>query len=228
MTRLFSKLLENSDTIAQQRHNPALMFLNHSLSVLYMNQEARHLIRRSRANHNGNGTDGGSVAALLPREILVFAKDLRSIYQVQPAPQNWDRLQLQRVIALKHRPLLIRGFALPPTPPSRNGYLLILVEPIILQRESRPSTLPQPQHFTPRERSILRYLVRGHSNRDIAYKLGISIHTVKEHFKAMMLKTQTTTRTGILAHVLTTNGSSSPTKELKKSFARLTVPFPES
>ena len=39
----------------------------------------------------------------------------------------------------------------------------------------------------------------GFTNKEIANRLNLSEHTVKEHLKRMMQKTQTTSRTGLLS-----------------------------
>lgn len=48
--------------------------------------------------------------------------------------------------------------------------------------------------FTPREREVLRYLVQGRSNREIAEAIPISINTVKFHVKNIFGKLGVTTR----------------------------------
>ena len=57
---------------------------------------------------------------------------------------------------------------------------------------------PGPVHghdeLTPREREILRYLVQGRSNREIAEAIPISVNTVKFHLKNVFGKLGVTTR----------------------------------
>ncbi len=49
---------------------------------------------------------------------------------------------------------------------------------------------------------VVRELVKGFTNKEIANVLAITEQTVKEHVKHLMRKTGTTTRTGLLAKVL--------------------------
>ncbi|HZT33636.1 MAG TPA: response regulator transcription factor [Bryobacteraceae bacterium] len=60
-----------------------------------------------------------------------------------------------------------------------------------------PRDLPgeAPQALTPREIEVLRMLAEGLGNKTIAWRLGISEHTVKFHVAAIMSKLHAATRT---------------------------------
>ncbi len=49
--------------------------------------------------------------------------------------------------------------------------------------------------LSPREMEILEYVTSGHSNKEIAYKLGISHQTVKNHMTAILRKLRVEDRT---------------------------------
>jgi len=53
-----------------------------------------------------------------------------------------------------------------------------------------------------RGRAVVKWLVQGLTNKEIAEQLGITEQTVKEHIQRLMRKTETTTRTGLLARLL--------------------------
>lgn len=56
--------------------------------------------------------------------------------------------------------------------------------------------------LTPREMEILRLVVQGMSNREIAYDLGISHQTVKNHMTAILRKLGVAGRTEAAVHAL--------------------------
>lgn len=67
----------------------------------------------------------------------------------------------------------------------------------------RSTAVPEPRGFapaddmpllTPREREILGLIGEGLSNKAMARKLGISVHTVKFHLEALFLKLDATSR----------------------------------
>jgi len=51
-----------------------------------------------------------------------------------------------------------------------------------------------PEALTPREREILTLLTSGHSTRDIANLLSISLNTVRNHIQHILQKLQVHTR----------------------------------
>ena len=53
--------------------------------------------------------------------------------------------------------------------------------------------------LTPRERDVLALLAAGHSNQDIAMRLGVGLHTVKGHLKNLFVKLNATNRVRAVA-----------------------------
>jgi DNA-binding CsgD family transcriptional regulator len=67
---------------------------------------------------------------------------------------------------------------------------------------SRAAAPPAEQDapLTPREIEVLIHLAEGASNKTIARRLGISIHTVKFHVASLLDKLDATGRTDAVAH----------------------------
>ena len=57
------------------------------------------------------------------------------------------------------------------------------------------------ENLTAREKDVLKYLVQGYSNREIAQKLYISVHTVKNHITNIFQKLGVTDRSQVIAMV---------------------------
>lgn len=70
----------------------------------------------------------------------------------------------------------------------------------------RPSSI----HLTPRETEIVRYVMLGESNKQIARRLGISNYTVRDHVSNLLKKSGVTSRSR-LALVLPTSPVQPPT-----------------
>jgi DNA-binding CsgD family transcriptional regulator len=64
------------------------------------------------------------------------------------------------------------------------------------QREAETSGI----ELTPRELDVLTLLAEGASNKDIARRLGISVHTAKFHVGSLLEKLDATGRTDAVAH----------------------------
>ena len=58
-----------------------------------------------------------------------------------------------------------------------------------------------PIHLTPREAAVMRHLLEGLTNKEIANKLSISEHTVKDHLKRLM-KNSGDDRTAVVSRLL--------------------------
>jgi DNA-binding NarL/FixJ family response regulator len=59
---------------------------------------------------------------------------------------------------------------------------------------SAPSTDPELDQLTPREREVLRLIARGYTYREIARELFISVKTVETHVSSVLRKLQLSTR----------------------------------
>jgi DNA-binding CsgD family transcriptional regulator len=60
----------------------------------------------------------------------------------------------------------------------------------------------QDAALTPRELQVLSHLAEGASNKSIARRLGISVHTVKFHVASLLDKFEAVGRTDAVAHAL--------------------------
>lgn len=70
---------------------------------------------------------------------------------------------------------------------------------VMLPREEAYSMLPEAP-LTPREREVLLLLAEGASNKEIARRLGISVHTAKFHVGSLLDKLDAAGRTDAVAH----------------------------
>jgi DNA-binding CsgD family transcriptional regulator len=59
---------------------------------------------------------------------------------------------------------------------------------------------PSMRDLTPRERDVLTLMAEGASNKTIAKRLGISVHTAKFHVGSILDKLDATGRTDAVAH----------------------------
>jgi DNA-binding CsgD family transcriptional regulator len=65
---------------------------------------------------------------------------------------------------------------------------------------ARAAPAEQDAPLTPREVEVLNHLAEGASNKTIARRLGISVHTVKFHVASLLDKLDATGRTDAVAH----------------------------
>ena len=70
----------------------------------------------------------------------------------------------------------------------------------IVAHDPRGATGPHGFDLTPRELDVLALLAEGASNKTIAKRLGISVHTAKFHVASLLDKLDATGRTDAVAH----------------------------
>ena len=70
----------------------------------------------------------------------------------------------------------------------------------LVSREAHAVLGPEDIELTPRERDVLLLMAEGASNKAIARRLGISVHTAKFHVGSLLDKLDATGRTDAVAH----------------------------
>jgi DNA-binding NarL/FixJ family response regulator len=70
----------------------------------------------------------------------------------------------------------------------------------IVARDLPHAAEPSESDLTPRERDVLTLMAEGASNKIIAKRLGISVHTAKFHVASILDKLDATGRTDAVAH----------------------------
>jgi len=91
---------------------------------------------------------------------------------------------------------MLRAFGIPSPLHPGDGQLLVLIDRLELSDErgyAHPASAT-PIHLTPREAAVMRYLLEGLTNKEIANKLSISEHTVNFHLRNIQRKLNTTSK----------------------------------
>jgi DNA-binding CsgD family transcriptional regulator len=118
-------------------------------------------------------------------------------------PKDCESIQVERLCFANDQRFLLRGFCIPDEPLARNSRFLVIIEQLNQQKVECPdANMQQRYHLTEREQMVIIYLMLGFTNKEIANRINLSEYTVKEHLKRIMQKTQTTTRTGLLARMI--------------------------
>ena len=98
--------------------------------------------------------------------------------------------------------MLLRGFGIPGPDDLHQARVLILLDRVVSREPVSISQAFGRFQLSVRGRAVVKWLVQGHTNKEIAEQLGITEQTVKEHMQRLMRKTRTTTRTGLLSRLL--------------------------
>jgi DNA-binding CsgD family transcriptional regulator len=169
------------------RERIAVFAFSQLLQLLYMNELAQTLTCPV-------GPSTALLASFIPPDVLRLAESLQRLEREEVRPARceiWHAL----------RPWLLQGFRLPTDPLADTTVIIILMEPLT-DLSTRLREWAQ-LGLTPRESDIARLVVRGLTNKQIAAQLSLAEQTVKDHMKHIMVKTQTSTRTALVAYLLT-------------------------
>jgi DNA-binding CsgD family transcriptional regulator len=186
-----------AQSLRQQGATGVILFTSTG-QLLFMNSEAQAFTRRLQPlSTRENG------ACLIPEEIHTVVRDLIGRLMHCDHPKDCESIQVERLCFAHDHRFLLRGFCIPDEPLPRNSRFLVIVEELNQQKLKCPDANVQHlYHLTEREQMVIVYLMLGFTNKEIANRINLSEYTVKEHLKRIMHKTQTTTRTGLLARMI--------------------------
>ncbi len=188
---------KQAQSLPQQGATGIILF-NSTGQLLFMNTEAQTYTQQLQPlSTRENGT------CLIPEKIHTVVRDLIGRLMHCDHPKDCESIQVERLCFANDQRLLLRGFCIPDEPLARNSRFLVIMEKLNQQKLECPdASMQQRYHLTEREQMVIIYLMLGFTNKEIANRINLSEYTVKEHLKRIMQKTQTTTRTGLLARMI--------------------------
>ena len=188
---------KQAQSLPQQGATGIILF-NSTGQLLFMNTEAQTYTQQLQPlSTRENGT------CLIPEKIHTVVRDLIGRLMHCDHPKDCESIQVERLCFANDQRLLLRGFCIPDEPLARNSRFLVIMEKLNQQKLECPdANMQQRYHLTEREQMVIIYLMLGFTNKEIANRINLSEYTVKEHLKRIMQKTQTTTRTGLLARMI--------------------------
>lgn len=182
----------------QQQGATGVILFTTTGQLLFMNTEAQAFTRQLQPLST---RESGS--CLIPEQIHTIVRALIGRLMHCNHPKDCESIQVERLCFANDQRLLLRGFCIPDEPLARNSRFLVIMEKLNQHELQCPDTnIQQRYHLTEREQMVIIYLMLGFTNKEIANRIHLSEYTVKEHLKRIMHKTQTTTRTGLLARMI--------------------------
>jgi DNA-binding CsgD family transcriptional regulator len=179
-----------------------VLVLNQDRRILYLNRVAKKFLK----NSTGKQERGKSAKELSIHEII-FDLVLEFKRASQEDSGAAAGVPNSRVFLHQKKPYQVGLIPLASDPlAGRDLYHLILIEKVVGNFPIDPSN--QATQFTAREKMLVTLLSEGKTNKDLARSMGISEYTVKEHIRRIMRKLNVTTRSGIVAKLLTAGGRS--------------------
>jgi DNA-binding CsgD family transcriptional regulator len=185
----FSRVIEN-------RACPGVFMLNSAMKVLWADRRAWELCRAIDPHRTAMGS-----GRQLPKAVQAIGEKALQLL-ADGNSRNPDSPLIRKLIKGSGGSLLVCGFGVPFNKDPQHSQLLILIEQIGRRGIAAAQQAKEIFKLTQREVEVVQHLLKGWSNKQIAYDLKLKEQTVKEHIQRIMAKTRSQSRTGILARVL--------------------------
>lgn len=187
--------MEHLLDLIRKRQSPGILIIDRNGQLRYSNQEVLVLLP------NLLETDReGNPQANIPAEILricTVAKGTTAADE-NDLPQDITT-DCSLMVGGKEQVFSLRAFTVGGIGSNReDGYIMVLIERVVEKHTYNFEKVQNDHHLSAREMDVIKSLAQGLSNKEIAEKLYISEHTVKDHLKNIMAKMQVSSRNEIL------------------------------
>lgn len=191
MKNSFELYSEQASNVTEQREGYGTLLLTGSLGLVFIDSRARKFCQDLRH------AEGDRSEWLLPISLIKMCGEIKDLMQWRNHPKDWEGFAVKRVMGLAGQKIFVCGIGLPRIHDEERGILLTL-DYIGARSGPRLQQAMEQFNLTRREIMVVRGLLKGWTNKEIANELNITEQTVKEHIKHIMEKTRSNTRTGIL------------------------------
>ena len=206
MTSGVSDITPNSHR-SKSSHHPAFLFYYPQNGIhrgrVFYNEEAFHILSMKVPPLRKNGGSSLDICSLCSKWKGLLDKAINqragSDEKESVAPNSIETIQSYRRQYVVKGVVLLEGFS--NAPKKGRSYLFVLErmdqDSLNLSRAARQLNLNR------REQEIVRLLVGGLGNKEIAFALGLSLNTIKGYMKLLMGKLKVRSRTEIISILLT-------------------------
>jgi len=190
-----SVMMEHLLELIRKRQSPGILILDREGQLRYSNQEVLLLLPDLLK------TDcDGNPQIHIPAEILricTLAQGLPVLGEGEMSRNVETYCSL--MVGGEEQVFSLRAFIVGGVGSKREeGFVMILVERVVEKHTYDFDKVQKEYQLSAREMDVIKSLAQGLSNKDIAEKLYISEHTVKDHLKNIMAKMQVSSRNEIL------------------------------
>jgi len=185
---------ENIDVVASDQKErmgsplagPGIMLLTASMRLLYKDRRAGELCQQIVRCQDGKTANG-----VLPPAVVSLVNQIQKILTVRTDPKDWEQIQLRCVVNTLHSSVLLCGTALIDQSNAEKRILIVISEVGIGAWQDKVLVRAKETfHLTLRETTVVQHLLKGWSNKEIANRLNLSLHTVETHRWRIMEKDQ--------------------------------------
>lgn len=189
---------EELHKLVRRRAQPGILILNQEGHILYVNHDAKNLLDALTAKSPASSAHHSSLPQIVYQLYMQFKETVGPTGQdaTVSAMPTVNRVCIHEGIVFLFRALLLQKEG-----SSRDAmHIMILIEKV--SQGVRIDQFVQSTDLTKREQAVVRLLLEGKTNKEVASHMDIGEYTVKDHVKRIMKKLNVTTRAGIVAKIL--------------------------
>jgi DNA-binding CsgD family transcriptional regulator len=189
---------EELHQLVRRRAQPGILILNQEGHILYVNHDAKSLLEALTAKSPSPSPNHSPLPQIVYQLYTQFKEAVNSAgpEQVGPSMPTVNRVCIHEGIVFLFRALLLQKQGT-----SRDSiHIMVLIEKV--SQGVRIDQFVQSTNLTEREQAVVRLLLEGKTNKEVASCMNIGEYTVKDHVKRIMKKLNVTTRAGIVAKIL--------------------------
>jgi DNA-binding CsgD family transcriptional regulator len=177
---------------------PGILLLTASMQLLYKDRRAGDLCRQIIRSQDGKRAHG-----VLPPAVVTLVDQIRTLLTVQTNPKDWEQIQLRHVVNTLHNTVVLCGTAFMDQTNAEARILIVLSEVGIVAWQDQVIFQAKKEfHLTVRETTVVQYLFKGWTNKQIANEMNLADQTIKEHFRHISEKMSTTNRTEMVMKLI--------------------------
>lgn len=197
---------EHLHLLVRRRAQPGILMLNDEGQILYLNEDAKKLLKALTVTSAPPPPEkkGALIStegiSSLPDVLWQLFKQLKSVVARNKKGAGGAMSTVNRICIHEGTVYLFRSLLLEQHGGSNAEHVMILIEKV--SKGVRIDQFVKFTKLTEREQEVVRLLLEGKTNKEVAVSLNIGEYTVKDHIKRIMKKLNVTTRTGIVAKVL--------------------------
>ena len=223
MKKKLDQYSEETQRLAEQRAGQGILLMTTRGRILLIDSRAAELCQQIRVAAGDRGRTG-----TLPLPIVKIVNEIAESLDLRSHLKDSEAFRLRRVIESHEGRILVAGIGLPAGSHATERRILLTLDMSIPRTSVRRV---DAFHLSPREATTVEGLLKGSTNKEIAQSMGITEQTAKEHIKHIMVKTKTTTRTGIIVAIagpgemVTSQSITEPLPKSNPSHRRPNVPI---
>ena len=187
--------------LVKKRSVPGILILDDRRNPVYLNPIAVDILRSLSLNGSRPSLPPKPGEISIPKEIFDLYDDLKKNFHHSTKGQVEKLPSLITLVPFHKENYCCRGFFLddPTLSPKKTPHIMVLIEKVSKHRQVNLKEFKERFILTERQMDLLKLLLNGATNKEMADTLCVTEDTIKGHLKHIMKRLGVNTRTEVLS-----------------------------